>query len=335
MNLDARWLGLSLPNPIVAGASPLSDSVDMCRRLEDEGIAAVVMHSLFMEQIAREEAALLALDAHQHAHPEASSYLAEPIDFALGPDEYLEQVYRLKQHLGVPVIGSLNGTATGQWTHHARLIEQSGADGLELNLYYLPLSGESPAEVERRHLEVLAAVRAEVSIPVAMKLSFFFTSPVYMAKMLAGGGAAGLVFFNRIFHPHLDVEDLEVRPDLQLRRRSSLSLRLLWVAAAFGKVDCDLAISGGVVDCEDVLRSLMAGANCVQMTSALLAKGPGHVRDLLFELRTWMRENDYESVEQMRGSLSVARSPDPEAYERANYMRTLNTWEPGSAWYTP
>ncbi len=334
MNLDSRWLGLSLPNPIVAGASPLSDSVDRCRRLEDEGIAAVVMHSLFMEQIAREEAALAALDAHRHAHAEASSYLAEPIDFALGPDEYLEQVRKLKAALSVPVIGSLNGTATGQWTHHAKLIEDAGADGLELNLYYLPLGGEPPAEVEQRHLEVLSAVRSELSIPVAVKLNFFFTSPVYMAKRLEATGAGGLVFFNRLFHPHLDVSELEVRPDLELRRRSSLSLRLLWIAAAFGHVEADLAVSGGVVDAEDVLRCLMAGANCVQMTSALLSKGPGHVRDTLYELRQWMEENEYESVEQMRGSLSVARSPDPEAYERANYMRTLNTWEPGGAWYS-
>ncbi len=333
MNLDSRWLGLSLSSPLVAGASPLSDSVDMCRRLEDHGIAAIVMHSLFMEQIAREADAMDALQAHHHAHAEASSYLAEPIDFALGPDEYLEQVRKLKAALGVPLIGSLNGTVTGDWTHHARLIEEAGADGLELNLYYLPLAGEPPAEVERRHLDVLAAVEAEVSIPVAVKLNFFFTSPVYMAQRLASHGAAGLVFFNRIFHPHLDVVDLEVRPDLQLRQRSSLSLRLLWIAAAFEQVECDLALSGGVVECEDVLRALMAGAHCVQMTSALLAHGPGHVRDLTFALRRWMEENDYESVEQMRGSLSVARSPDPEAYERANYMRTLNTWEPGGAWY--
>ena len=327
MNLGTTYLGMDLPNPLMAGASPLSDDVDACKRLEDSGIAAVGMHSLFMEQIAREQQAIFALDHFSHSHSEASSYFAEPVDFALGPDEYLEQVAKLKSALSVPVIGSLNGTSTGRWIRYARMIEQAGADALELNVYYLPLDGdEGPLEVEERYISILERVRAEVKIPVAMKLPYFFTAPVHLAKRLAASGADGLVLFNRLYQPELDVEELTVKPVRPLSHSGSLKQRILWIAAMFGRVNCDLALSGGVHTPVDAVKSIMSGASVAQMTSALLMNGPEYVSNMLTGLTNWLEENEYESVQQMQGSMRLMRSPDPEAFERANYMRSLQTW---------
>ena len=327
MDFGTTYLGLELSNPLVAGASPLSDDVDACKRLEDAGTSAVVMHSLFMEQIAREQQAIAALDDHSHSSAEASSYFAEPVDFSLGPEEYLEQVAKLKQALKVPVIGSLNGTSVGRWTRYAKLIEQAGADALELNVYYLPLDGEEgPLEVEERYISILQSVREHVGIPVAMKLPYFFTAPVHLAKRLEAAGADGLVLFNRLYQPELDVEELSVRPVRPLSHSGSLKQRILWIAAMFGRVDCSLALTGGVHTPLDAIKAMMAGANVAQMTSALLMHGPEYTATMLHGIRAWMEENEYDSVRQMQGSMSLLRSPDPEAFERANYMRSLQTW---------
>ena len=327
MDLGTTYLGMELPNPVMAGASPLSDDVDACKRLEDSGASAVVMHSLFMEQIAREQQAMVALDDFSHSHLEASSYFAEPVDFALGPEEYLEQVAKLKTALSVPVIGSLNGTSVGRWTRYAKLIEEAGADALELNVYYLPLDGEEgPLEVEQRYISILEQVRAKVDIPVAMKLPYFFTAPVHLAKRLDAAGADGLVLFNRLYQPELDAKELTVCPVRPLSHAGSLKQRVLWISAMFGRVDCSLALTGGVHSPLDAIKAMMAGANVAQMTSALLIKGPEYVAYMLDGLRMWMQENEYESIRQMQGSMSLMRSPDPEALERPNYMRSLQTW---------
>lgn len=327
MDLTTTYLGLDLPNPLMAGASPLSDDVDACKRLEEAGASAVCMHSLFMEQIAREQQAIFALDHFSHSHAEASSYFAEPVDFALGPDEYLEQIAKLKAALTVPVIGSLNGTSAGRWMRYAKLIEEAGADALELNVYYLPLLGdEGPLEVEQRYISILEKVRAEVKIPVAMKLPYFFTAPVHLAKRLAAAGADGLVLFNRLYHPELDVEELTVRPVRPLSHTGSMKQRILWIAAMFGRVDCSLALTGGVHTPRDAIKAMMAGASVAQMTSALLINGPEYFSTMLTGMRIWMEENEYESIRQMQGSMSLMRSPDPDAFERANYMRSLQTW---------
>lgn len=328
MNLTTATMGIELKNPLVLGASPLSDNVDTIRQFEDAGIAAVVMHSLFMEQIAREQLAMhYLLDGHTDANAEALSYFPEPEDFALGPDAYLEQIHALKKAVDVPVIASINGITTGDWIHHAKLMQDAGADGIEVNVYYLPLYGyESPAAVEDRHVGVVKAVSDEVDIPVAVKMHATFSSPVFTARRMAEIGAKGIVLFNRIFQPEIDIEELEVRTMLHLSPKGMLEARLLWVAAMYGQVDASLAVTGGVSDTVDVIRSIMAGAGSTQMTSALLRHGPQHVREVLEALERWLVEHEYHSLLQMRGSMSLQRCPDPEAFERANYMRTLQSW---------
>jgi dihydroorotate dehydrogenase (fumarate) len=328
MDLSTSYLGLELKNPVLLGASPLSDDVGAIRRMEDAGVAGVVMHSLFMEQIARDQIALhYNLDGHSDAHAEALSYFPEPEDFALGPDAYLEQIAKLKAAVDIPVIASLNGIAVGDWISYAKLMQQAGADGVEVNVYYLPLYGdEAPAVVEERHLAVVGAVCGEVDIPVAVKMHSVFSSPVYTARRMSEVGAKGIVLFNRLFHPEIDIEELEVRPVLHLSTKGMLEARLLWLAAMYGQVDASLAVTGGVIDTVDVIRSVMAGASATQMTSALLRGGPEHARQVLDGLDRWLTEHEYASLTQMRGSMSLRHCPDPEAFERANYMRTLQAW---------
>jgi dihydroorotate dehydrogenase (fumarate) len=331
MDLTTTCMGLTLKNPLVVGASPLSDDVGTVRALEDAGAAAVVMHSLFMEQLAWEQDSMLRdVLAHEHGFAEALTYSPEPVGYALGPEEYLEQVARLKSAVDIPVIGSLNGTQTGDWTHHAALIQQAGADGLELNVYYLPLDGaEPPDAVEERFLSVLTAVRAEVTIPVSMKLTSFFSSPIHLARRLEAAGASGFVLFNRLFPADIDIDALEVHPALHLSDPFILGVRLLWLAAMFGQVRASLAASGGVHETADVIKSVMAGASTVQMASVLLRRGPSHLARLGAELAAWMDEHDYTALSELHGSMSRQRCPDPEAWERPNYVRTLQQWHPG------
>jgi dihydroorotate dehydrogenase (fumarate) len=331
LDLSTRYMGLTLRGPLVVGASPLANDLDVCRGLEDAGAAALVMHSLFEEQVVRDE-----LSLHHHtvayemAHAEAMSYFPEPSAFVLGPDAYLEQLRRLASALSIPVIGSLNGVSIGGWTRYAKLMQEAGAAGIELNVYYVANDpDEDPRAVEQRYPYVLAAVKSEVSIPVAMKLSPYFSAPVHMARRLEQAGADALVLFNRFYQPDIDIEKLEVTPTVKLSHSDTLLLRLRWVAATFGRVGCSLAVSGGVHSGRDVIKAIMAGANVTQMTSALLRQGPKHLAAVAAEVKAWMLEHDYTSIEQMRGSMSLLRCPEPTAFERANYMKVLQSWRLG------
>jgi dihydroorotate dehydrogenase (fumarate) len=298
------------------------------RRLEDAGAAAIVMHSLFEEQVTGEQLmALHHLDSHTESFAEALSYLPDPRMFRLGSDDYLEQLRRIKSAVGVPVIASLNGVTLGGWLQYARLMEQAGADALELNVYLLATDpGESGEAIERGTLALLREVKREVRIPVAVKLSPFFSSLAHFARDLADAGADGLVLFNRFYQPDIDVEELEVTRSLRLSDSSELLLRLRWLAILHGRVRADLAVTGGVHSALDAIKAVMTGANAVQMVSALLERGPEHLRAVRERTIEWMEEHEYESLEQMRGSMSLLRCPDPKAYERTNYLRILQAY---------
>lgn len=331
-DLSTRYMGLALRSPLIAGASPLTHDLDVARKLEDAGAAALVMHSLFEEQIEGDELAF-----HHHtagvadAHPEASSYFADPPEFTLAPDAYVEQLARLKAALSIPVIGSLNGATPGGWTRYATLMQEAGADGIELNIYYLATDPhESAQDVERRYLDTVRTVRAAVTVPLAVKMSPFFSAPVYTARQLDGAGADALVVFNRFYQPDIDIEELDVTPALHLSSSSTLLMRLRWLAALFGHVGCSLGATGGVHTGRDAIKALMAGAAAVQMTSAILRHGPERVGVIARELRGWLEEHEYESVEQMIGSMSLRRCPNPAGFERANYMKVLQSWKFGT-----
>lgn len=328
MNLQTSYLGLTLKNPLMPGASPLVDNLDLVRRLEDAGAAAIVMHSLFEEQIQLEERACTRhLEGCSNSFSEAMSFLSEPDDFALSPEQYLEQIRRIKEAVDLPVIASLNGVTPGGWVEFARHLQSAGADAIELNFYNIPVSpAVSPREVEADALRVVRTVRRSVDLPIALKISPFFSSLPHFAQKAADGGANGLVIFNRFYQPDIDIENLEVLPTLQLSDRSELRLRLRWLAILYGIADLSLAVSGGVQTGEDVIKSLMAGADTVQMVSALLKHGPERLGSVLQSLWRWMDEHEYASLEQLRGSMSLQHCPDPAAFERANYMRILQAW---------
>ena len=328
MDLSTTYLGFALPHPLISGAGPMADDLDTVRRLEDAGVAAIVMRSLFEEQIALEEATTFAVtEAHGHSHGEAGSYFPPPDAFALGPDDYLEQIRRIKAAVHVPVIGSLNGVTPGGWLRYARLIEEAGADALELNVYALATDPTEDARtVEDRTIETVREVRRGLRIPLAVKLSPFYTSFANFAHRLDESGPAGMVLFNRFWQPGIDVEELEVRRELHLSDSSELPLRLRWLAILSGDVRADLAVTGGVHTVLDVIQAVMAGAHGVQMVSALLHHGPEHVTRLRQELAQWLEEHEYGSLRAMRGSMSMRNCPDPEAYERANYMLMLQSW---------
>jgi dihydroorotate dehydrogenase (fumarate) len=331
MDLATTYMGLELTSPLIAGASPLTHDLDVARRLEEHGAAAIVMHSLFEEQIVREELSLHHhLTAHDDGHAEALTYFPEPASFTLGVGPYLDQLAQLKRAVAVPVIGSLNGTTRGGWIEYARRMQDAGADGIELNLYYLAIDPDEPASaIEQRYLDVLAAVRATVRVPIAVKLSPFFSAPVHMARRFAAAGADAIVIFNRFYQPDIDIDALDVVPALTLSNSSELRLRLRWLAAMFGHVPCALAATGGVHTGRDALKALMAGASAVQMTSVILQQGAQVVRRVRDEMVAWMAEHEYASVRQMIGSMSLARCPDPAGFERANYMKVLQSWRYG------
>ena len=329
MNLTTNYLGLKLKNPIMPGASPLVDHLDNVRRLEDAGAAAIVMHSLFEEQITSQQLAEFAhTENPAESFAEATSYFPQMEDYALGPDRYLEQISKIKKMVDIPVIGSLNGTSLGGWTDYARLIEQAGADALELNVYYIATDPEeSSSAVESRSLYILQSVLDAVKIPVAMKLSPFFSSPGHFAKQLDTMGAAGLVLFNRFYQPDIDIEELEATHRLDLSNSTELRLRLRWAAILHGHLKADIAVSGGVHTTEDIIKAIMCGANAVQVVSSLLKYGPSHIGSLVSGLQQWLEEHEYESVDQMRGSMSLRHCPDPSVFERANYLRVLQLWK--------
>lgn len=329
MTLETTYLGLTLKNPIMPGASPLVDDLANVRCLEDAGAGAIVMHSLFEEQVTREQLAEFAhTEMSAESFAEATSFFPEMEDYALGPDRYLDQISRIKQAVDIPVIASLNGITTGGWTNHAQLIEQAGADALELNVYYVATdTDESGAAVEERTFDILQAVKESVTIPIAVKMSYFSSSPGHFAKQLDGLGAAGVVLFNRFYQPDIDIEELEVVPRLELSNSTELRLRLRWAAILHGHLKGSIAISGGVHSVEDVIKAIMCGADVVQVVSSLLKYGPAHIGTLIRELGEWLKEHDYESLDQMRGSMSLIHCPDPGALERANYLRVLQLWK--------
>jgi dihydroorotate dehydrogenase (fumarate) len=328
MNLRTRYLGLDLPHPFMPGASPLVDDLDVVLQLEDAGAAAIVMHSLFEEQILRERYGLAYYtETHADAHAEATSYFPEPSEFALAPGRYLERLRRIKKRVSVPVIGSLNGTTTEGWLEYAQLIQQAGADALEVNFYHLATNPlEDGNTVERRLFDIVAVVKESVTIPVAVKLSPFYSSIPHVAVKLDSLGVAGLVLFNRFYQADIDPENLEAVPRLQLSTSSDLLLRLRWLAILTGEVQASLAVTGGVHEPIDAVKAVMAGADAVQVVSALLTKGPKHLQDIRHGFERWGDEHGYESIDQMRGSMSLGNCPDPTAFERSNYLRTLQSW---------
>ncbi len=328
VDLSTTYLGFSLPHPLMPGASPMVDSLDTVRRLEEAGAAAIVMHSLFEEQIVQEQlATIYHMEVHADSFAEAVSYFPRPAEFALGPEQYLAQIGRIKRAVRVPVIASLNGTTAGGWVEYARRMQEAGADALELNVYYMGTDPQEPAAtVEQRTLDILRAVKETVSLPVAVKLSPFFSSLVHFATMLDLAGVDGLILFNRFYQPDIDIEQLEAVPRLEFSTSAELLLRLRWLAVLAGGVRCSLAASGGVHSAADAIRAVMAGADAVQLVSALLQRGPAYLGTLLQEMRTWLEEHEYTSLRQMRGSMSLARCPDPAAFERANYIRVLQGW---------
>ncbi len=329
MDLSTNYLGLHLKNPVVPSASPLSRSLDSMKRLEDAGASAIVMYSLFEEQIAHEAAELNHyLSYGTESFAEALTYFPETQEYNLGPDEYVEMLRSAKEKLGIPVIGSLNGISSGGWIDYAKKIEQAGADALELNVYYIPTDPQlTGQEVEDRYLEVLMAVKQAIKIPVAMKLSPFFSSMANMAFRLDTAGANGLVLFNRFYQPDLDLETLEVVPGVVLSTPMAMRLPLRWIAILHGKVKASLAATSGVHTAQDVIKMMMAGADVTMMCSALLKHGPQHITSVLTEIRQWMLEHEYVSVSQMKGSMSQKSVADPAAFERANYMKALNQYK--------
>lgn len=329
MDLTTNYLGLTLRNPVMPGASPLVDDLDNVLRLEDAGASAIVMHSLFEEQITHEQLAEFAHTEHAaESFSEATSYFPRMQDYALGPDRYLERIARIKSMVGIPVIGSLNGSSPGGWTSHAKLIQQAGADALELNVYYVASDPDEPGTaVEARTLDILRAVREAVSIPVAVKLSPFFSSPGHFAKQLDAGGASGIVIFNRFYQPDVDIEELAAAHRLDLSNSTELRLRLRWAAILHGRLRSSIAVSGGVHTVEDIIKALMCGADVVQVVSCLLKYGPSHIGTLIKGLTQWMEEHEYDSITRMRGCMSLRNCPDPSVYERANYLRVLQLWK--------
>lgn len=330
MDLSTTYLGLKLAHPLMAGASPLSDDLDAVRRLEDAGASAIVLRSLFEEQITRElEGTIHHMDIHAGAHAEALSYFPDPGDFRLGPQAYLEHLEKVKAAVSIPVIASLNGITSGGWLDYARLIERVGADALELNVYYLPTDpDEDGASVEARTLDAVRIVRGEVRIPVAVKLSPFFSSLLNFARRVDEAGADGLVLFNRLYQPDIDLDTLEVVPRLALSTSAETRLPLHWIANLYGNVSCSLAATSGVHDGADALKLLLAGADVVMTTSSLLRHGPEHLAVIERFIREWMEERDYEDVGELRGSVSRRNVPDPQVYERQNYYQVLHSWVP-------
>jgi dihydroorotate dehydrogenase (fumarate) len=330
MDLSTTYLGFKLPNPLMPGASPLVDDLDSVKRLEDAGAAAIVMHSLFEEQITREQLGHLhAVEMHEDSFAEALSYFPQPQEYRLGPEAYLEQIRKIKAMVKVPVIASLNGTSPAGWLDYAKLIEQAGADALELNVYYLATQAwETSESVERRTLEAVRVVKGAIKIPVAVKLSPFYSALANLAKQLDEAGADALVLFNRFYQPDIDVEELEVVPSLQLSDSSELLLRLRWLAILSGHVKGSLACSGGVHSPLDAIKAVMAGAHAVQLVSALLKREPAYLQTVRTGMERWMEEHEYSSLSQMHASMSHQKSPNPQALERANYMRILQGWRP-------
>ncbi len=325
VDLSTTYLGLRLRSPLVVSASPLSRDVESICHMEEAGAAAVVLYSLFEEQLRQEE---LDLDYHLAAgtesFAESLTYFPKPGEFPAGPEGYLDHIRKVKAATRIPIIASLNGSTLGGWTKFAAEMERAGADAIECNIYYIPTDPRKTAEdVEKTYLEILRAVKSTVRIPVAIKLSPYFSNLANMAHRLDEAGADGFVLFNRFYQPDIDLEALEIRPNVLLSTPQALRLPLTWIGILYGRVKADLAATSGVHSAEDVIKLLMVGANVTMMTSALMRHGVNHLRHVERGLRDWLEEHEYESVAQMRGSLSQLKCPHPEAFERAQYMRAV------------
>ena len=328
VNLSTRYLGIQLKNPLVVSACPLTGKLDTLRQLEEAGAAAAVLPSLFEEQIEQEEAALQHLqEFHTDSFAESLDYFPELDSYNTGPDEYLDHIRAAKQAVGIPIIGSLNGASPGGWTRYARMIEQAGADALELNIYVVPTATElTGGQVEQRYVDLVASVREAIAIPLAVKVGPFFSSVPHMGRRLVEAGANGLVLFNRYLEPDIDLETLDVVPHLALSTREELRLPLRWIAILRDLVTASLAATSGVHESDDVLKVLLAGADVAMMASALLKQGPRHLSTVLEQVRNWLVEREYDSVEQMKGSVSKRNCANPSGFVRANYMKALMSY---------
>lgn len=325
MNTETNYLGLRLKNPIIASASPLSREIDHIRHMEDEGAAAVVLYSLFEEQIAAEEQGFDEfLSATEDLHAEASSYFPEMTSYNRGPEGYLDHIAAAKAAVDIPVIASLNGASAGGWVRYARLLEEAGADALELNIFFVPGDlNTDAAAVERIYAGIVREVRKTIQIPLAVKLAPFFSSMGNVARQMDAAGANGLVLFNRFYQPDFDLEALEVTPTLNLSTPEELRLRLHWTAVLHGRIKADIAITGGVHTGYDVIKSMMAGAKAACVASVLLRHGIGYISRILRDVTDWMEEREYDSIEEMQGSMNQRSVADPSAFVRANYMKVL------------
>jgi dihydroorotate dehydrogenase (fumarate) len=328
MNLKTTYLGLTLENPLMVGASPYCDNSYIARQLQDAGAGAIVMRSLFEEQIEAEQRALVHhLESGAESTPEARSYFPAFSEYQLAPDHYLRQIEHLKRSLTIPVIASLNGCRPGGWTEYAQRFASAGADAIELNVYHVVTDPNVGAEeIEVGMLETVRNVTASVSIPVAVKISPFHTCPANFAAALERAGAAGVVLFNRFYQPDFNLEDLEVHPQLRLSDQTELLLRLRWLAIISPHLGVSLSASGGVHSTEGVIKALLAGADTVQLVSVVLKNGPRILATLLAGVKNWISDHGYESIDQLRGAMDLRRCPDPAAFERANYIRILQSW---------
>mgnify|MGYP005850837305 CR=1 FL=1 len=338
MDITTTYLGLNLRSPFVpSAAAPLSEEVDNIKRMEDAGAAAVVLHSVFEEQLKQEQ-----YELHHHlsygteSFAEALSYFPEPETFHVGPEVYLEHIRKAKAMVEIPIIASLNGSSLGGWTHFAKLIQEAGADALELNIYNIPTDmHKTGAQVEQEYLDIVAAVRSEVTIPVALKLSPFFSNMAYMAKRFDDLHVDGLVLFNRFYQPDIDIEELVVRPNIMLSSAQDMRLPMRWIAILYGRINADLAATRGVMHGRDAVKMLMAGAKVTQICSVLLRHGIPYIQTLEQELKHWMEEHEYESVRLMQGSMSQINCPDESAFERVQYMKGIQSYHPDSFAFAP
>ena len=328
MDISTTYLGLKLKSPIVPSAGPLSHEISNIRQMEDAGAGAAVLYSLFEEQLEHED-----LELNYHTTPaesfaEATSYFSNPFDYKLGPDEYLEHIRKAKAAVDIPIIASLNGKSLGGWIDYSKKIEEAGADALELNIYLLATDIEKRSEdIERNYIHIVRRVRSEIKIPIAVKMHPFFSSTAWMANELSKAGANGLVLFNRFYQPDINLETLEVEPNVILSTPFAMRLPLRWIAILYGRTNADLAATSGIYTEEDVIKMIMAGASVTQMLSCLLKFGIGHIADVLTRMKSWMEEKEYESVKQMRGSMSYMNVTDPAKFERANYMKVLHSYK--------
>ncbi|MBF0503580.1 MAG: dihydroorotate dehydrogenase-like protein [Candidatus Omnitrophica bacterium] len=328
MDLTTKYMGLKLRNPLVASASPIAHSLDACRRMEDRGISAIVCFSLFEEQIIQES---LSLENHltrgTESYAESLSYFPKPEFFLVGPEEYLAHIAKMKKAVGIPVIGSLNGCSMGGWTKYAQHIQDAGADAIELNIYLIPADlDQAGEEIEKVYLDIIESVKKSVRIPVAVKLGPYFNNMANVAKRVDEAGADALVLFNRFYQPDIDLENLEVKPSLHLSTPQAMRLPMRWIALLYGRLKCSLAATGGVHTAQDALKMIMAGADVTMLCSVLFKDGVDSTATILKDMQEWMQNNEYVSIAQMQGSMSQKSCSDPEAFERANYMKVLQSY---------